>query len=205
MSGSLRILIVDDHPVVRQGLKQTLADASEIGEIVEAATPHEALDLVRQREWDAVILDIGLPGRGGLEVLKDITFRLAPASSEDALSMLDGIQAAEILRGVRGAKPVDRAALSSMIERVSSLVSDFPEISEMDLNPVFATERGATAADVRIVLNFNPAPARDRPSQAAIVEKMNRIMKPKALAVIGASAENGKIGNSVMKNLINGG
>ena len=73
-------------------------------------------------------------GLGGIlvEVLKDITFRLAPASNEDALSMLDGIQAAEILRGVRGAKPVDRAALSSMIERVSSLVADFPEISEMD-------------------------------------------------------------------------
>src|SRR6204780_5536070 len=146
-------------------------------------------------------------GLGGIlvEVLKDITFRLAPATNADALSMLDGIQAAEILRGVRGAKPVDRAALSSMIERVSSLVADFPEISEMDLNPVFATDRGATAADVRIVLNFNPAPARDRPSQTAIVEKMTRIMKPKALAVIGASAENGKIGNSVMKNLINGG
>lgn len=71
VSGRLRILIVDDHPIVRQGLRQALADA-EIGEIVEAATPHEALDLVRQREWDAVVLDIGLPGRGGLEVLKDI-------------------------------------------------------------------------------------------------------------------------------------
>jgi acetyl coenzyme A synthetase (ADP forming)-like protein len=146
-------------------------------------------------------------GLGGIlvEVLKDITFRLAPASNADALSMLDGIAAAEILRGVRGAKPVDRAALSAMIERVSSLVADFPEISEMDLNPVFATDQGATAADVRIVLNFNPPPPRDRPDQAAIVEKMTRIMKPKALAVIGASNENGKIGNSVMKNLINGG
>src|SRR5271156_3570620 len=146
-------------------------------------------------------------GLGGIlvEVLKDITFRLAPATNEEALSMLDGIAAAEILRGVRGAKPVHRAALAGMIEKVSALVADFPEISEMDLNPVFATEHGATAADVRIVLDFNPAPARDRPSQAAIVEKMTRIMKPKALAVIGASAENGKIGNSVMKNLINGG
>src|SRR5450432_399380 len=146
-------------------------------------------------------------GLGGIlvEVLKDITFRLAPATNEDALSMLDGIQAAEILRGVRGAKPVDRAALSGMIERVSSLVADFPEISEMDLNPVFATERGATAADVRIVLNFNPAPARDRPTKEDIVRQMNRIMKPDAVAVIGASAEAGKIGNSVMKNLINGG
>ena len=146
-------------------------------------------------------------GLGGIlvEVLKDITFRLAPATNEDALSMLDGIAAAEILRGVRGAKPANRAALAAMIEKVSALIADFPEISEMDLNPVFATDQGATAADVRIVLDFNPAPARDRPSQADIVEKMTRIMKPKAVAVIGASAENGKIGNSVMKNLINGG
>ncbi|MBV8741390.1 MAG: acetate--CoA ligase family protein [Sinobacteraceae bacterium] len=146
-------------------------------------------------------------GLGGIlvEVLKDITFRLAPATNEDALSMLDSIQAAEILRGVRGAKPVDRAALAAMIEKVSSLVADFPEISEMDLNPVFATESGATAADVRIVLDFKPQVARSRPSTAEIVAKMNRIMKPDAVAVIGASAENGKIGNSVMKNLINGG
>jgi acetyl coenzyme A synthetase (ADP forming)-like protein len=146
-------------------------------------------------------------GLGGIlvEVLKDITFRLAPASQEDALSMLDGIAAAEILRGVRGASPVDRNALASMIERVGDLVSDFPEISEMDLNPVFATEHGATAADVRIVLDFNPAPLRYRPSHELIVQQMNRIMKPDAVAVIGASNEAGKIGNSVMKNLINGG
>jgi acetyl coenzyme A synthetase (ADP forming)-like protein len=146
-------------------------------------------------------------GMGGIlvEVLKDITFRLAPATTDDALSMLDGIQAAEILRGVRGTKPVDREALATMIQRVSALVADFPEISELDLNPVFATDKGAMAADVRVVLNFNPAPARHRPDTKLIVEQMNRIMRPKAVAVIGASAENGKIGNSVMKNLINGG
>src|SRR5215510_12606682 len=84
-------------------------------------------------------------GMGGVlvEVLKDITFRLAPATSEDALSMLDSIAAAEILRGVRGGVAVEREALGSMIERVSALVADFPEISELDLNPVFATEKGA--------------------------------------------------------------
>jgi acetyl coenzyme A synthetase (ADP forming)-like protein len=146
-------------------------------------------------------------GLGGVlvEVLKDITFRLAPVTTEAALSMLDGIQAAEILRGVRGGKPADREALSSMIQRVSALVADFPEISELDLNPVFASEHSATAADVRVVLNFNPPPARYRPDQNLIVEQMNRIMRPNAVAVIGASSENGKIGNSVMKNLINGG
>ena len=146
-------------------------------------------------------------GLGGIlvEVLKDATFRLAPASQQDALSMLDGIAAADVLKGVRGAKGVHREALALVIQRVSELVTDFPEISELDLNPVFATDRGATAADVRIVLDFNPAPARYRPTQDEIVRAMNRIMKPDAVAVIGASAEAGKIGNSVMKNLINGG
>jgi acyl-CoA synthetase (NDP forming) len=146
-------------------------------------------------------------GLGGIlvEVLKDITFRLAPATREDALSMLDGIAAAEILRGVRGADPVDRESLATMIENVSRLVADFPEISELDLNPVFAASDGAVAADVRIVLDFTPPPARYRPKKEDIVRQMNRIMKPDAVAVIGASNESGKIGNSVMKNLINGG
>jgi len=88
---------------------------------------------------------------------------------------------------------------------VSELVSDFPEISELDLNPVFATDKNATAADVRIVIDTQPAPARFRPAHDDIVKSMNRIMKPDSVAVIGASAEAGKIGNSVMKNLINGG
>ena len=146
-------------------------------------------------------------GLGGVlvEVLKDITFRLAPATREEALSMLDSIAAAEILRGVRGAEGVNRDALATLIVNVSQLVSDFPEISELDLNPVFATAASATAADVRVVLDFKPPVVRYRPSQEEIVRQMNRIMKPEAVAVIGASTENGKIGNSVMKNLINGG
>jgi acetyl coenzyme A synthetase (ADP forming)-like protein len=146
-------------------------------------------------------------GLGGIlvEVLKDATFRLAPASQDDALSMLDGIAAAEVLKGVRGAAGVNREALAAVIQRVSELVSDFPEIGELDLNPVFATDKGAIAADVRIVIDPNPPAPRYRPSQDEIVRAMNRIMKPDAVAVIGASAEAGKIGNSVMKNLINGG
>lgn len=146
-------------------------------------------------------------GLGGVlvEVLKDITFRLAPVDHDEALSMLDGIQAAAILKGVRGAPPVDREALSDLIVKVSQLVDAVPEIVELDLNPVFARTDGAIAADVRIVVDFEPKEARPRPSSEAILAKMNRIMRPDAVAVIGASAEDGKIGNSVMKNLINGG
>ena len=146
-------------------------------------------------------------GLGGIlvEVLKDVTFRLAPASHEDALSMIDGIKAAEVLRGVRGSEPVNRDALATLIENVSALIADFPEIHELDLNPVLATSESVTAVDVRILLAQELPEPRPRPSQQEILASMVRIMNPKAVAVIGASAEDGKIGNSVMKNLINGG
>ena len=146
-------------------------------------------------------------GLGGVlvEVLKDITFRLAPASKADALSMLDGIKAAEMLKGVRGSDPVNREALANLIVSVSDLVNDFPEISELDLNPVFASKNTAIAADVRIVVDFVAKIPRYRPPENEVLVSMKRIMQPTSVAVIGASNENGKIGNSVMKNLINGG
>jgi acetyl coenzyme A synthetase (ADP forming)-like protein len=146
-------------------------------------------------------------GLGGVlvEVLKDITFRLAPLDQAEAVSMLDGIKAAEVLKGARGADPVDADTLADVIRRVSELVTDFPEIAEFDLNPVFATANGATAADVRIILQTGPVVARKQIPREEILRVMDRLMNPKAVAVIGASAENGKIGNSVMKNLVNGG
>ena len=145
-------------------------------------------------------------GLGGVlvEVMKDITFRMAPVGKKDALSMLDSVGASEVLRGVRGAKGVDRAGLADIICKVSKLVNDFPEIHEVDLNPIFATEKGAHAVDVRIVLGDKPQ-MRQRFEQSEILAAMQRIMNPRAVAVIGASSEDGKIGNSVMKNLINGG
>ncbi|MFC9424503.1 acetate--CoA ligase family protein [Streptomyces sp. NPDC056987] len=146
-------------------------------------------------------------GLGGVlvEVLKDVTFRLAPASTDDALSMLDGIRAAEILRGVRGAAPVDRDALAGLIVKVSRLAADFPEIAEVDLNPVFASANGVMAADVRILLDAERPPARRSYGREEILASMRRLMKPTSVAVIGASNEQGKIGNSVMRNLIDGG
>ncbi|AEM82355.1 acetate--CoA ligase family protein [Streptomyces violaceusniger] len=146
-------------------------------------------------------------GLGGVlvEVLKDITFRLAPATEDEALSMLDGIRAAEVLRGVRGGPAVDRGALADLIVRVSRLVADFPEITEVDLNPVFATPSGVLAADVRLLIG-DPAPQeRRRYSREEILSAMRRLMQPRSVAVVGASNEQGKIGNSVMRNLIDGG
>jgi acetyl coenzyme A synthetase (ADP forming)-like protein len=146
-------------------------------------------------------------GMGGVmvEAMRDATFHLAPVTLDEARAMLERIRGREILAGVRGGDPVDREALASLVEKVSHLVDDLPEISEVDLNPVFSSARAVVAADVRIVVDFSVAPARYRPSREEILRAMNRIMRPESVAVIGASAEDGKIGNSVMKNLIDGG
>ncbi|WP_428935814.1 acetate--CoA ligase family protein [Streptomyces sp. ACT015] len=146
-------------------------------------------------------------GLGGVlvEVLRDVTFRLAPVSGDEATSMLDSVRAAEVLRGVRGQAGVDRRALAAQIERVSHLVTDFPEIGEVDLNPVIATPEGAVAADVRVILAERQPPPRRRYTREEILTSMRRLMEPSSVAVIGASAEAGKIGNSVMRNLLDGG
>ncbi|MGH3327561.1 MAG: acetate--CoA ligase family protein [Streptomycetales bacterium] len=146
-------------------------------------------------------------GLGGIlvEVLKDVTFRLAPTSQDEARSMVEGIAAHEVLDGVRGRPAVDKEKLADVIRRVSDLVTEFPQLAEVDLNPVLATPGGATAVDVRILVDEHAAVPVERFSQEEILRAMNRIMKPRSVAVIGASSEDGKIGNSVMKNLVNGG
>ncbi|WP_433019896.1 acetate--CoA ligase family protein [Kribbella sp. CA-294648] len=146
-------------------------------------------------------------GLGGVlvEVLKDVTFRLAPTTPAEARSMVDGIGAHEMLNGVRGAKPVDKDAIAAIITKLSDLVEDFPQFAEVDLNPVLAGPAGATAVDFRIIVDAEAGKPAERYSQDEILTAMTRIMKPRAVAVIGASNEDGKIGNSVMKNLVNGG
>lgn len=67
-----RILIVDDHPIVRDGLKQILADTEDLVVGAEASSADDALALVRDSEWDLVVLDITLPGRTGIDLLRDL-------------------------------------------------------------------------------------------------------------------------------------
>ena len=95
-------------------------------------------------------------GMGGIyvEVLKDVTFRLAPMTNIEADDMISSIKTKKILEGVRGEKPSDIKKLSECIQRLSQLVSDFNEIKELDMNPVLVMEKnkGCKVLDVRIGL-----------------------------------------------------
>ncbi|MGE3855525.1 MAG: acetate--CoA ligase family protein [Dehalococcoidia bacterium] len=164
------------------------------------------LELVVGAATDPTFGKVVMFGVGGvlIETTRDVTFGLAPVSVERAHEMLGEIQAAALLDGVRGQPPVDRDALAALIVAVSRLVTDVPEIAEVDLNPVIAGPQGVCAVDVRVSLGAPPAP-RARLGREEIVRTMRRVMRPESVAVIGASSEVGKIGYAVVRNMLDGG
>jgi len=93
-------------------------------------------------------------GLGGIfvEVLRDVSFRVAPIGRQDAAEMIAGLRGARLLDAVRGAPPADRRAIEDVLLRLSRLAGDFPEISELDVNPLLAFPDRAVAVDGRVLL-----------------------------------------------------
>jgi acyl-CoA synthetase (NDP forming) len=94
-------------------------------------------------------------GIGGIfvEIYKDVSFRLVPITTGDAKDMLGEIKGKPLLEGARGLPKVDEKQLVDILVKVSNLVSTYPKIREMDINPLIVTEDGLVAVDARIVLD----------------------------------------------------
>ena len=93
-------------------------------------------------------------GLGGIyvEILKDVTFKISPVTEVEAGEMISSLKAAALLTGVRGEAGIDQPGVIDVILRLSQLVTDFPRIQEMDLNPVMAFSDRIIAVDARIAL-----------------------------------------------------
>lgn len=93
-------------------------------------------------------------GLGGVfvEVLKDVTFRIAPITEEEAQEMVSEVKAYPLLKGYRGTPPADIETIIQILLKTSKLVSEHPEIKELDLNPIMVYEKGAKTVDARIIL-----------------------------------------------------
>ena len=95
-------------------------------------------------------------GLGGIfvEVMKDVTFHLAPITAEEATQMLENTRSFSLLQGARGQSSVDLQAVATCLQRISQLVTDFPQIKELDINPFIVGEPGSDsiAADARPTL-----------------------------------------------------
>jgi len=168
------------HKTEAGGVRLGLSDESavraaylSIAGSLDEAEPEVALqpmvqtgvELVVGVAHDALFGSLVMVGLGGVhtDVLGDRSFRSLPLTDQDAAAMWRELRAAPLLTGYRGAPAMDTDALEQLILRVAELAKDFPEVSELDLNPVVAVPSGVAALDIKIKL----APAEDEPDAYA--------------------------------------
>jgi 4-hydroxybutyryl-CoA synthetase (ADP-forming) len=115
-----------------------------------------AKEIILGSKQDALFGSLLMLGLGGIyvEVLKDVVFRLAPIEEQDAIRMVKSIKTIKLLKGARGEKPSDIHSIIESLQRLSQLITDFPEIGELDINPLLVLEegKGARVVDIRIGL-----------------------------------------------------
>lgn len=132
-------------------------DAHIWGCLVQEMVPSGGLEVLVGMNRDPQFGPLVTFGLGGIyvETLKDVTFRVAPFSRLEAQEMLTEIRAHALLDGVRGQPEVDKAAIVDTLLRIGQLVQDFPDIVELDINPlvVYPRGQGAIALDMRVVLS----------------------------------------------------
>jgi acetate---CoA ligase (ADP-forming) len=130
-----------------------MPDAEVWGALVQKMLP-PGRELIIGVERDPTFGPLLMFGLGGVwvEIMRDVAFRLCPLGRDEALALLQEIKAYGLLRGARGQVAADLDAIADVIVRVSALAADFPEIVELDINPLIAFDRGqgAVAADIRI-------------------------------------------------------
>ncbi len=161
-AGGVKVNVKDEtgvreaYKTIMANAKTYKADANIHGIAIQEMAPwgtEVIIGSVNDPTFEATVMF----GLGGIfvEVLKDVTFRVAPISPDEAASMLSEIRGAPILRGVRGEAPRDRKVLAELLSRYSHMIEDLKgEIAESDANPVLVYEegKGVKVVDARIIL-----------------------------------------------------
>jgi len=127
---------------------------ADIKGILLAPMAHKGIEVIIGTKVDDQFGPVIMYGLGGVmvEILKDVAFRVLPVSRWGAKQMIQETQSAPILEGIRGEHPYDRNALINLLLLCSELIEAYPDILEMDLNPVIVHHEGCSIADARIIL-----------------------------------------------------
>ena len=138
---------------ILENVKKYKADAKIVGILVQEMAPPSTeviVGAIKDPQFGQTIMF----GLGGIfvEVLKDVNFRIAPLTNDDAREMITELKAYPLLKGFRNTPPADIDALIGILTAISRLVMENPEIKELDLNPVLAYQTGAKTVDARIIL-----------------------------------------------------
>ncbi len=142
---------------VEKAFKKLTALGGEGTEVLVQAMVPRGREVILGGKRDRSFGPIVLFGLGGIfvEALEDVVWRVAPLSYEEARSMIGSIRGAKVLQGIRGEKPCDIRTVADLLVRLSHLLVDFPQIQEIDVNPVlvFAEGQGAVAVDARVIVS----------------------------------------------------
>ena len=138
---------------ILENVRRHMPNAKVLGVTVQEMAPPSTeviVGAIRDPQFGPVLMF----GMGGIfvEVLKDVTFRIAPITEEEAKEMIAEIRAYPLLKGYRGMPPADKEAIAQILVNTSHLMMENPEISELDLNPIIVYENGAKTVDARIML-----------------------------------------------------
>jgi acetyl-CoA synthetase (ADP-forming) len=134
-------------------VKKHKSDAKIVGVTVQEMAPPSTeviVGAIKDPQFGQTLMF----GLGGIfvEILKDVTFRIAPINKQEAKEMITEVKAYPLLQGYRGQPPADIKAIVKILLATSKLIMDHPEIKELDLNPIMVYEKGAKTVDARIIL-----------------------------------------------------
>ena len=127
---------------------------ADIRGVLVAPMARKGLEVIIGTKIDEQFGPVIMYGLGGImvEIIKDVTFWVLPVSPTSCKKMIEDTQSSILLNGIRGQKPYDKRALRKLISMCSELIEAYPEIQEMDLNPVILHEEGLDVVDARIIL-----------------------------------------------------
>ena len=145
--------VANAYKKILENVKKYNANAKIVGVLVQEMAP-QSTEVIVGAIKDPQFGQTVMFGLGGIfvEILKDVNFRVAPITAEDAKEMITELKAYPLLKGYRNTPPADIDALVSILCNTSRLVMDNPEIKELDLNPIMAYQKGAKTVDARIIL-----------------------------------------------------
>lgn len=150
--------IHDAHEAILDACRAYDATA-EIEGVLVAPMAKKGVEVIVGVIRDPIFGPVLMFGLGGIfvEILEDVAFRAIPLSRHDARSMVEQIKAKRILEGVRGESAVDKEALVDLLLRVSRIVAAYPDLKELDLNPVIVNADGYTVVDARVIVDRDNA------------------------------------------------
>ena len=145
--------VKDAYDRIIKSVKKHKPEAKIVGVLVQEMAP-ASTEVIVGATKDPQFGPALMFGLGGIfvEVLKDVTFRIAPITEDDAKEMITEVKAYPILKGFRGQPPADIDAIANILLSTSKLVMEHPEIKELDLNPIIVYEKGAKTVDARVIL-----------------------------------------------------